>query len=232
MLESYKRICWGIAIVAFAYPILIYLNGLAFGFGLQDSISDYFFAPIGPNPDEAKAIAGVMRDPWNHPARTLFVGGLFAIGVFLTLYKGSTDRESTVLNVAGALAVGVAIFPMQQLNLPLGLSPHGICAVGLFLCMGYIAILGQNNATKLFERTEDQDFFQVRYKWIARLMTLFVLLGWGLNVLLGTKDTLIFFVESAGVWIFSYYWWVKSTELPKLVEMVRTRSLMGIAPAL
>lgn len=45
--------------------------------------------------------------------RDVFVGVLCAIGFCLFLYKGFSQREDFALNLAGALAVGIASFPMS-----------------------------------------------------------------------------------------------------------------------
>ena len=70
---TYVNLRIGMAVIAMAFPILLWVGGLLQGLELQPSMSDYY---------HAGSPAGLMRD-W-------FVGLLFAVGVFLYLYKGFT----------------------------------------------------------------------------------------------------------------------------------------------
>ena len=54
--------------------------------------------------------AGIF--PGIFPTRVLFCGLLFALGVFLILYKGFNTPEDILLWIAGVAAIFVAIFPM------------------------------------------------------------------------------------------------------------------------
>lgn len=45
------------------------------------------------------------------PARAVFVGALFGIGTCLVVYRGQTSREDVALNLAGVLAMFVALIP-------------------------------------------------------------------------------------------------------------------------
>ena len=48
------------------------------------------------------------------PARAIFVGAMFVVGVSLIVYKGRTPWEDNWLNVAGMLAPVVAVVPMSK----------------------------------------------------------------------------------------------------------------------
>ncbi|MGW7683097.1 hypothetical protein ACWGID_20350 [Kribbella sp. NPDC054772] len=56
---------------------------------LQTSISAYYYTPV----------------------RAIFVGGLITIGVCMVVLKGNTETEDILLNVAGILALVVALVP-------------------------------------------------------------------------------------------------------------------------
>src|SRR5574337_536610 len=43
--------------------------------------------------------------------RDVFVGALWAVGIFLLCYKGTRDWDNLASNVAGACAILVAVFP-------------------------------------------------------------------------------------------------------------------------
>lgn len=108
IIGTYTTLRLGIGILAIALPIVLVGYGLLrHALPIQDSISAYYhaFLPTSQFPDvQAVAGMGLMRN-W-------FVGILWAIGVFLFLYKGFGYRENTALNAAGILLILVAMFPM------------------------------------------------------------------------------------------------------------------------
>src|SRR5216684_1487516 len=126
ILGTYFSLRIGIAIVAMLFPFILWIGGrLYVGLPLQDSMSAYYHASINQTS---------MRD-W-------FVGILFAVGIFLNLYKGYSNSENIALNFAGILAVGIAIFPMQW-NCGTDcswFSIHGLCAVLFFFCIAFVCI--------------------------------------------------------------------------------------------
>jgi len=133
---TYLNLRVGMAVLAFFLPIGL-ITGVMFSSSvdMQGSISAFYHTPM----------------------RNLFVGVLVAVGVFLYLYKGFSVEENLVLNVAGILSIGVAFLPTSvpsEINaqasrfLPLDpfTSPmlHGICAVSLFLAIGYMKVNGRS----------------------------------------------------------------------------------------
>src|SRR5690349_1291230 len=98
ILTTYVNIRTGTAIVGILFPLILWLGGrLHVGLCLQGSMSAYY---------HATGVAG-------HSMRDWFVGLLFAVGIFLVLYKGYSHAENWALNIAGILALGVAVFPMH-----------------------------------------------------------------------------------------------------------------------
>lgn len=78
--------------LAIAMPIVVRVGAYAFeGIPSSDSISAYYYTS--------------MRD--------VFVGTLFAIGVFLFFYRGQDPVDDVLTNVAGAAAVGIGLLPMD-----------------------------------------------------------------------------------------------------------------------
>ena len=63
--------------------------------------------------------------------RDWFVGLLFVEGIFLYLYKGFGRAGNLALNIAGVLAIGVALIPEAAGHS--WITAHGFCAIGLFL---------------------------------------------------------------------------------------------------
>jgi hypothetical protein len=94
MVATYFFLRAGMAIMAFALPLLLWCGAAARGVPLQASMSAYYHASNG-----------LMRDE--------FAGVLVAIGAFLYLYEGFSRAENRALNLAGIFAVGVAMIPME-----------------------------------------------------------------------------------------------------------------------
>ncbi|MGH6778080.1 MAG: hypothetical protein ACRECL_08740 [Bradyrhizobium sp.] len=233
MLNSYTHICLGLAIIAFLFPIAVYLNGMLFGIELQPTISHYYFAPGISNPPPNFVNPAKYRDPLDHPVRILFVGVLFTIGIFLLLYKGFTRRENAILNLAGVLALGVAILPMGRINFFIGIRPYGIdatphlcCGFTMFACMTYISLHARHDTIRLFENPKLRDRYEFRYRWLGWLMMLSPVLALILNGIVGNQHTYVFFAESFGIWMFAFFWWVKSNELKDLTREPRTATLL------
>jgi hypothetical protein len=119
--DTYFSLRVGVAVIAFLLPPLLWVGGKIAGFPLRASMSAYYYAtpehplpPVGPCA-KADAAGATSADPGTLPAGTMrnwLVGLLFAVGAILYVYKGYTTRENIALNVAGLLAVGIALFPM------------------------------------------------------------------------------------------------------------------------
>jgi len=132
-LKTYRYLRIGMVLVVVALAAAVVLERREAGC-LQTSISAYYFTP----------------------ARSVFVGGLIAIGVSLVVIKGSTAFEDACLNVAGMLAPIVAFVPTTDvgacwsvepqaspLNADLTLAPWAVANVrnnvGALLIAGFLA---------------------------------------------------------------------------------------------
>jgi hypothetical protein len=197
---TYITLRRGMAIMAFAFPLLLWLLGrLLYGVPLQNSMSAYYFAVPTPGSDA-------------FPMRTWFVGLLFAIGGFLYLYKGFTDRENFALNLAGIFAVMVAVFPMgrdgaasAEPSLASQLSIHGASAVLLFVDKT-LRLLPPAHMAK-------EKGFRRAYKIIGWSMVAAPGGAFVYTLLSGDRARYVFVVEALGIWAFSAYWFVKSYEM-------------------
>jgi len=224
--DTYFSLRVGLAALAFAFPLVLYLYGrLRYGLDLQPSMSAYFFA-------------ATAQQCASFPMRTLFVGFLCAIGVGLYLYKGITALENVLLNIAGACAAGVAIFPeritvaeaqtdarlrqlfgdcpsvLQWAQAPQGPPLHYIAAVSLFVILAVVAWACAHQTLEYLPAGKgDANRFRRTYRTLAVLMVLCPLTGGVLALTLSHLSSYVFFVEAAGVWTFGAYWAVKSREL-------------------
>ena len=197
----------------------------AHGMDLQPSMSAYFWAAADP------------VQCASFPMRTVFVGFLFAIGAGLYAYKGVTPLENNLLNVAGACAWVVAIFPERITDKEAQTSEriaqlfqrcpkvgeaaaggaipwHYLAAVGLFIMLAVVALRCARNSLEYAPDTVDVDRFRRAYAVLGGAMVLFPLPGLAVAAVLGLLEShKVFFIEAAGVITFGIYWVVKSREM-------------------
>jgi hypothetical protein len=201
--STYASVRYGMAVIAALFPLILVVGGWRNGVPLQDSMSAYYWA-LGP---------GVEYPPM----RIWFVGILFIVGAFLYLYKGFTPLENYALNGAGVCALGVALFPMFWGPRPSSsFSLHGTFAVVLFLCIAYVSLIRAKDTLVLIA----DETLKARYRrwyWIlgismvASPLTAFV----ANTVVIGSTDQYVFFIETAGIYAFAAYWYLKSRELAR-----------------
>lgn len=222
--ETYFFMRIGMGALAFAFPLGLWLVGRwLMDIPTQTSLSAYYHSD--------------MRDT--------FVGVLCAIGFTLFLYKGFSRSEDWALNLAGALAVGIACFPMapgQPLRCravcsddaclatsalfdrtfdPLIASQlHGLCAVAFFIAIAYVCGFCAKRTLHLIpEQTVRRRYLRL-YQALAVAM---VALPAAVALLTRLSpasandctDFTIIRVETAGVWVFATYWFVKTYEARK-----------------
>lgn len=234
--DTYFSLRVGLAALAFAFPVVLYCYGkLRYGLDMQPSMSAYFFAAT------AEQCA-------SFPMRTLFVGFLCAIGVGLYLYKGITDLENTLLNVAGVCAALAAIFPermdaneaqhvancpavKQWAEAPPAIPIHYMAAVVLFVTLALVVWACACKTLEYLPADKgDATLYRRTYRVIAVLMFLCPVTGLLFTLLASDMSTHVFYIEGAGIWTFSAYWWVKSRELSLSRLEANLEEAVGRAP--
>jgi hypothetical protein len=203
--RSYFFLRIGLAVMAFAFPVLLLVGGLLAKVPIQGSMSAYYHATLNALPDHP-AGQGVMRD--------LFVGILFAVGISLFVYQGVTRLEDYALNLAGLFALGIALFPMQWSG-PRTLTGdlHKAFAICFFACIAYVAIFRARDTLSLISN-------ETRRKYYGRLCVILGCLMIGLPIIafvlalfpLLTKYQ-IFLIEFCRIYAFGAYWVAKTCEL-------------------
>ncbi|MCH8279727.1 MAG: DUF998 domain-containing protein [Chloroflexi bacterium] len=103
--------------------VLVFGNWIIFRDGLENSISSYYHTGMGD----------------------VFVGILFAMGLFLFSYKGYTRWDDYAGDLACLFAIGVALFPTTPENSPSDVARifgqiHLAFAALLFLTFAYFAL--------------------------------------------------------------------------------------------
>ena len=141
-LQSYQALRKIIGIIGVLLPFILAAGTSVLSeCGVWPSLSSYYYSILGD----------------------VFVGALFMIGIFLMFYKGYDDHDSNICSLAGACAIGVALFPtkvdclipievFRKINL---ISPehvgqiHLVIAASFFLLIAYISMM-------LFTKTADK----------------------------------------------------------------------------
>jgi hypothetical protein len=117
ILATYFNLRIGMGLIGLAFPLLLVGGSQT----ILDSLSAYYHTG--------------MRD--------IFVGGLMATGAALYLYKGFSNGENRALNLAGLLALAVAIFPVNgtavlSFAFSLAGTVHKVSGVLFFFSMAYL----------------------------------------------------------------------------------------------
>lgn len=223
--RTYLSLRLGTAATAFLFPLILWLGGrYVADEPLQSAMSYYYHTN--------------MRD--------VFVGILFSIGSFLYLYKGFGHRENFALNVAGVLAIGIALFPTGPYDpdiartdafLQTPLKPHthyihGTCAILFFLAIAYVCIFRAKDSLHLIRNPAVEAFYRRVYVVLGWLMiiapAIAAVLGYFRQQIFGeSENAVIFFVQSGAVWVFSAYWLVKTREFSRHTDRVEVTIVKG-----
>src|SRR5262249_52281476 len=138
------------------------------------------------------------------PGRVVFVGILFALGFFLLLYRGFSNTERWLMNLAGLSAIVVALFPMHTPNYCNNCGSntyayiHGIAASALFVFIACDAWACTNQTLAQLPPAE-QRWFRWRYDALAAGMLIFPGAAVLMTYVLGMQSKWILAVEWAGI---------------------------------
>ena len=206
--DTYNTLRFGMAAIAFFFPLLLWGWGWWHGLPLQGSMSAYYWASIEGDP----------------PVRVLFVGGIFAIGSFLFLYKGYTFWEDWALNFAALFVICVALFPTSwncgsELGPCPSSNPHVLFAIAFFACIAYVALFqSRKTLSELQDQAGQPDSKgQQRYTNLYRLTSAGLVLSPVAAIIAHLAfqkyQALTYFLELFGIWAFASFWLIKSLEL-------------------
>jgi hypothetical protein len=189
--NSYFRFRIGIGLLALLLTPVLWLVGEVFlDVELQDSLSDYYNA-----------------DPL---LRDLFVGVLFAVGVFLILYKGFTWLEDWALTFAGIAAVAVALLPVGKSDW------HGVAAIVFFVCSGYVVMFRSSDTLtkELMANHENRKYWVLTYQALNGLTLLLIAIV-TIAGLRSDRSKLTLLLEAIAITTFALYWILKSVEIER-----------------
>lgn len=212
---TYFTLRAGMVALAAALPLLLVALGLADG-EVQPSLSAYYHAARAGCDYGA---GGLRRD--------VFVGTLWAVGVFLLLYRGYSPAEDRALNVAGLAAVAVALFPTDWPRDVTAQCPaaaqawvggvHVVAAVTFFAAIAYVCLWCAKETVELLPGEPLQRRYYARYRVVGAAMVglpaLVLLLHW---LLARGEGRLVLMLEAAAVWVFAAFWGIKSAEIRRI----------------
>jgi putative copper export protein len=217
---SFYRVRQALGVLGIVFPFLLIFGGWLENQRIEPSISDYYHTTL----------------------RDIFVGALFAIGIFLVSYKGHARKngerfsDNLAATIAGLGAFGLAVFPNQLVpgtknifEFFLGEGAkwgHFLSAILFLGAMAYFALVK-------FSRTLNP----IRRRIYRLCGWVIVVGGVGATVLsvlralpnLGMSDQieslgLIFWCEAFGIWAFGVSWLVKGkADIMVLRQIKRTR---------
>jgi len=193
-LITYLHLRKVIGLLAISLPFILLIGNMMIfeKYNIQPSISDYYHTD--------------MRD--------IFVGVLFAFGIFLFSYKGHEPKDNLAGNLACVFAVGVALFPTSRDPANIAGYIHASSAALFFLTLSYFSL-------RLFIKTGTSTPSarqKLRIK-IYKACGLTMLVCMGLVIIYfalpaSMKDALavykpIFFLETAMIFAFGISWFTK-----------------------
>jgi hypothetical protein len=238
---TYFNLRVGAAAIAFIFPLLLWGGGKVAGFTLRDSMSAYYWAnpvqpcPCGENPDHSckkqgsKAELALTPSPQEEALdagtmRNWFVGLLFAIGTILYVNQGHSRKEDLALNLAGILAIGIALIPMPWDCKRHSFSLHGFCAVSFFLCIAFVSAICSRDTLILIKDPKVRARYQKTYLALAIAMILSPIAAYAFNFITSQRSP-VFWSELFGIYAFGGYWCLKTKEMsgPDIKKLMAER---------
>jgi hypothetical membrane protein len=159
---------------------------------------------LTPSPREKSFQPGTLRN-W-------FVGLLFAIGALLYVNQGHSRKEDWALNLAGLMAVGIAVFPMRWDCHSHSFSPHGFCAISFFVCIAFVCAICSRDTLVLIKDPKVRANYRRTYIGLAIAMIASPIAAYSFN-LFTLQHSQVYWSEFFGIYAFAGYWCVKTKEM-------------------
>ncbi len=219
VVRSYYRVRQALGYMGLVLPLLLILAGEIGDARIEPSFSDFFHT--------------VSRD--------IFVGVMFAMGIFLLTYEGYDRQPGESLSdnwlssIAGIAAFGVALFPnesptgqvatLSQKLLGVGGSPtfHYAFALLFFYCMAHFCLF---KFAKTTDPARRRIYRACGWTIAASCVALFVASYLKIEGPPGVSTfvvdhRLVFWIEAVGVWAFALSWLVKGHAEMAVIDGVR-----------
>ena len=193
--RSYLYLSLGIGVIAVLLPVLLVIAG---GYSTHDSISSFYHDKAGP-------------------ARDIMVGSLCAIGVFLFLFHGLSNKENWLLNVAGVAIITVALVPSPGDTDYGNALIHRGAAILFFILIGIVAIFLAKGRITYIKSDRKRLWFATAYNVAGTAMIALPLIVVLLQQFLDGRAVLL--AEWAAIWSFAAYWFLKTFEYRLLLRI-------------
>ncbi|MEQ8524691.1 DUF998 domain-containing protein [Gracilimonas sp.] len=200
---DYRFLRGAIGAVAFALPIIVFFR------------SDKLF--------ELSSIS----HSYYTPAIDFFVGILFFVCAFLIAYKGHTKKENLASSLAAFAALGVAIFPTDEIrgNDSLTGDIHAVAAIIMFSILAYFCL--SPFAKGVQEKIDNSRQGDTKISAMKRRRRTYLFCGWAIILIMVSyaitnlispnlvwKYKLLFWAEAFSLMIFGIAWSVAAKYLP------------------
>lgn len=189
---------FGIGLIALTVPIVLPLAG---GYAGHYSISSFYHVPA---------------------TRDLFVGMLWALGLFLVHFQGLSRAENLLLTLAGVLLIGVAMVPTGTgpCSETRAFSWHEGLAFGFFACLFVVALGFSKHRLTYILWPPLRARFERAYNLAGVLMIALPSAAWAISRWQGRQcGHAVYWTESAAILAFAFYWIVKTIEYKRLLGL-------------
>jgi|GEM_PF-228930 hypothetical protein len=196
--RSYYFLRKSVGVIGIATPFVLVILTMILGnsFVISDSISSYYYTVT----------------------RNIFVGSMCAVAIFLICYRYE-NLDDFVSTVAGASAIGVALFPTTPdnatgLQIAIGWA-HGSFAVCFIGSLAFMALIFRKKGPKpTVEKLWRNQVYLLCSITIFECVVLLILIAVIQNLILPGKPWLpslhpILVLECFALWAFGFAWFVK-----------------------
>lgn len=190
-------------------PIVVRLGAYLFeGIPSNESISAYYYTSL----------------------RDVFVGSLFAIGVFLFFYRGPDTQDNVLTNIAGLSAIGIGLLPMDPayhhvildkfpgLNNPGCYQNHGPLGYHIYVVATFFIILSYLVIFRFTKPSQPHITEQKKSRNKVYIVSgIVMLLSFGAIVIIKaiSKTGSIFWPETSAIVAFGIAWLTKGQAILK-----------------
>ena len=109
-------------------------------------------------------------------------------GSLLHVNQGHSRKEDWALNLAGLLAVGIALFPMRWDCYHHSFSTHGFCAISFFVCIAFVSAICSPDTLVLITDPQVRSRYQKTYIGLAIAMILSPIAAYAFNFITSQRS--------------------------------------------
>ncbi|MFK8020636.1 MAG: DUF998 domain-containing protein [Pseudomonadales bacterium] len=204
LILSYMDLRRAVGLIGISLPVVLTLGNYLLGdSGIEPTMSAYYYTAMGD----------------------VFVGALFAVAVFLMSYRGWDKLDELVGDLAGAGAIGVALFPvMPETSIPSLTDKvcdflHAGFAALFFLSLAYFCLVlfrkSEPDRTPTAKKLKRNKVYLACGCIIVACVALIGIQHFVLQSATAASYKLIFWFESIAIIAFGVSWFVKGEGMLK-----------------